>query len=75
MQVGQAAFLRVTEAAVVLGMSRSATYQMANVWLDTGGRAGLPAVRVGRRILIPRRAIDRLAAIGTEDGRTPDLAS
>jgi excisionase family DNA binding protein len=68
------AFLRVREAAVILGISNSATYEMANAWLATDGRAGLPAVRMGRRILIPRAAIDRLAAVGSEDGHGPGLA-
>jgi excisionase family DNA binding protein len=53
------AFLRVRDAAVVLGISRSAAYELANVWLATDGQAGLPAVRLGRTILIPRTAIDR----------------
>ena len=67
MKTGESAFLRVREAAVILGISNSATYEMANVWLATEGRAGLPAVRMGRCILIPRAAIDRLAAVGSED--------
>jgi excisionase family DNA binding protein len=50
--------LRVREAAVVLGISNSAAYELANAWLATDGRTGLPAVRMGRRILIPRAAID-----------------
>ena len=68
MRAGEAAFLRVREAALVLGISNSAAYELANAWLETDGRAGLPAVRMGRRILIPRAAIDRLAAIGSENG-------
>jgi excisionase family DNA binding protein len=67
MRTGESAFLRVREAAVILGISRSATYELANAWLATDGRAGLPAVRMGRSILIPRTAIDRLAAVGGED--------
>lgn len=54
---------------MILGISNSATYELANAWLATEGRAGLPAVRMGRCILIPRAAIDRLAAIGS-DGLT-----
>jgi len=52
---------------VILGISTSATYEMANAWLATDGQAGLPAVRMGRCILIPRAAIDRLAPVGSED--------
>jgi excisionase family DNA binding protein len=66
-RTGESAFLRVREAAVILGISRSATYELANAWLATDGRTGLPAVRMGRSILIPRTAIDRLAAVGGED--------
>ena len=58
-RTGEAAFLRVREAALVLGISNSAAYELANVWLATDGRTGLPAVRMGRRILIPRAAIDQ----------------
>ncbi len=47
------AFVRVAEAAVILGISRSAAYELANSWLATRGQAGLPAVRMGRCILVP----------------------
>jgi excisionase family DNA binding protein len=67
MKTGESAFLRVREAAMILGISNSATYELANAWLATEGRAGLPAVRMGRCILIPRAAIDRLAAVGSEE--------
>ncbi len=74
MKSGESAFLRVREAAVILGISRSATYELANAWLATDGRSGLPAVRMGRSILIPRTAIDRLAAVGGEDRNQIGLA-
>jgi excisionase family DNA binding protein len=74
LKTGESAFLRVREAAVILGISNSATYEMANAWLATDSRAGLPAVRTGRCILIPRAAIDRLAAVGSEDRQGPGLA-
>jgi Helix-turn-helix domain len=53
---GERAFLRVREAAPMLGISASAAYVLANIWLDSGGQTGLPAVRLGRSILIPRAA-------------------
>ena len=65
---GERAFLRVREAAPMLGISVSAAYGLANAWLDSGGQGGLPAVRLGRSILIPRAAIDRLAAVGSQLG-------
>ena len=60
------AFVRVGEAAMILGISKSAAHELANSWLATEGRAGLPAVRMGRCILVPRAALDRLAAVGSD---------
>jgi excisionase family DNA binding protein len=75
MRNGEAPLLRVREAAPLLGISISALYQLANAWLDTGGQAGMPAVRLGRRILIPRAAIDRLAAVGSDNGHNVEIGS
>jgi excisionase family DNA binding protein len=71
-RTGETAFL-LREAAEVLGISNSAAYELANAWLATDGQTGLPAVRMGRRILIPRSAIDRLAAVGTDTGEVVNL--
>ena len=54
-------FLRVEEAARELRIGRTAAYELARRWLVTGGREGLPAVRLGRSIRIPAVALDRLA--------------
>ncbi len=67
MKSGERAFVRVPEAAMILGISKSAAYELANAWLATEGQAGLPAVRMGRCILVPRAALERLAAIGSEE--------
>jgi excisionase family DNA binding protein len=45
--------LSVDEAAQVLGISRGLTYELVR-------RGKLPAVRLGRRIVIPRHALDTL---------------
>ncbi len=58
------AFLRVDEAAKILRISRSAAYEMANAWFATNGETGLPAVRLGRSIRIPRTAVERLLDVG-----------
>lgn len=71
MKTGESAFVRVRDAARMLGISNSAAYEQANAWLATDGRSGLPAVRLGRSILIPRAALDRLAAVGSDD--RPDI--
>jgi excisionase family DNA binding protein len=55
------AFLRVEEAAQVLRISRTSAYELARRWLESGGRDGLPAVRLGRSIRIPASALERLA--------------
>ena len=66
MQSTKSAFLRVREAVPILGISASALYELANSWLASGGRRGVPAVRLGRSIRIPRAAIERMAAVGSE---------
>jgi excisionase family DNA binding protein len=54
-------FLRVEEAAQMLRISRTVAYALARRWLETDGRDGLPAVRIGRSIRIPRVALERMA--------------
>ena len=62
--------LRVDEAAAVLRISRSRAYEEVNVFLHTGGGAGLPSIRIGS-LRVPKRAL--LAWI---DGKldSPDAA-
>lgn len=61
----QPSFYRIEEAARILRISRSATYELANAWLATGGRVGLPVVRLGRTMRVPRTAIERFLEIGS----------
>lgn len=61
-------FLRIEEAARILRISRSAAYELANAWLATDGQTGLPAVRLGRSMRVPRAAIERLLAVGAAPG-------
>lgn len=46
-------FLTVEEAARVLRIGRTAAYQQANRWLATGTE-GLPVIRVGGSLRVPR---------------------
>ena len=47
----------VEEAAALLGISRNLAYELV-------GRKELPSLRLGRRVLVPRRALDRLLNVG-----------
>jgi excisionase family DNA binding protein len=54
-------FLRVEEAARVLRISRTSAYTLTRRFLETDGREGLPAVRVGRSVRVPAAALEQLA--------------
>lgn len=60
--------LTVAEAAEVLRISRTTAYKLVEMHRTTGGRAGLPHVRLGGRVLV--RRVD-LALI---TGAPPDAA-
>jgi len=55
--------MTVEEAAVVLGISRATAY-------DAVSRGEIPCIRIGRRILIPKVALERLLD-GAGDGAQP----
>jgi len=50
--------LTVEEAARVLRIGRTAAYQQAHLWLDTG-RQGLPVMRVGGCLRVPRAQFEQ----------------
>jgi excisionase family DNA binding protein len=52
----------VDQAARMLGIGRSAAYDAA-----TSGQ--IPAVRIGRRILIPRTALDRMLELRAPESK------
>ena len=56
-------FISVKEAARRLGIGRNTAYLRA-------ADGSLPAYRIGRRLLIPRAAIDRMAAGTVPPGKT-----
>lgn len=45
--------ITVKEAAVALNISRGLAYQAAR-------DGGIPTIRIGRRLLVPRRALEKL---------------
>lgn len=52
--------LTVEEAARILWIGRTKTYELARRWLKTGGAEGLPAVRVGHQLRVRRCGVEEL---------------
>ncbi len=50
-------FLTVGQAAKVLQLGRSKTYELTVEWERSGNQAGLPFVRFGHQKRIPRAAL------------------
>ena len=46
--------LTVEEAAAILRISRTSAYQMTLRWRRSSGATGLPVVRIGRLLRVPR---------------------
>lgn len=55
----------VEEAAELLGIGRGLAYELAR-------RGELPALRLGRRFVIPKQALERLLSSTTRDGAGDD---
>jgi hypothetical protein len=53
-------FLRVDEAARVLCIGRTTAYALASEFLDTNGASGLPVVRLGKQLRVPRRRLEAM---------------
>lgn len=60
MKVEEPTVLTVEEAARVLRIGRSAAYELAQRFITSGGKEGLPVVRLGRCLRVPRHALERL---------------
>jgi len=56
--------LTIGEAAQVLRVSRTTAYKLAEEWRATGGKAGLPTVKLGGRLLV--RRVDLAAIVGLD---------
>ena len=54
------AVLSVGEAAAFLRIGRTAAYELARRYEATAGREGLPVVRLGRSLRVPRAGLARL---------------
>lgn len=62
--VPSAPLLTVEEAAGVLRIGRSLAYQLARQYDATGGVSGLPVIRLGGCLRVPRWALVELALTG-----------
>lgn len=62
--VASAPLLTVGEAAGVLRIGRSLAYQLAGEYATTGGVSGLPVIRLGGCLRVPRWALLELALTG-----------
>lgn len=56
--------LTVGEAAVVLRISRTSAYKLAEEWRCSDGSSGLPTVRLGGRVLV--RRVDLASIVGLD---------
>ena len=53
--------LTVDEAAAVLRISRASAYEAARIWRANRSE-GLPVIVLGRRLLVPRAALEAMLA-------------
>ena len=63
-------FLRIEDAARILDISRSTAYEQTALWLHTGGLEGLPVIRIGRCLRVPRPALLAMLGSTAEGGLT-----
>ena len=52
-------FLTVEEAGAVLRFSRGKSYELAREFLATGGASGMPVLRLGRQLRVPRALFEQ----------------
>jgi hypothetical protein len=57
--------LRIEEAARFLRIGRSLAYKLAHEYLASGGTSGLPVLRFGTCLRVPRWALTELITTGT----------
>ncbi|MCH7583290.1 MAG: helix-turn-helix domain-containing protein [Acidobacteria bacterium] len=60
------ATLTITEAAELLGISRNSAYEAAR----SGNLAGVPVLRVGRRLLVPAAPLRALLGLTLDKDHT-----
>ncbi len=56
--------LKVEEAATLLRIGRSKAYEMTTLYVASGGTAGLPVLRLGDLLRVPRFALREYVTTG-----------
>lgn len=54
-------YLTIPEAAKLLRIGRTLAYRLARRYLETGGAEGIPVIKVGRLLRVPRTLLVELA--------------
>ena len=52
-------FLTVEQAAEILRIGRTVAYELARRYLATDGAEGLPVIRIGKQLRVPRAHLER----------------
>lgn len=65
--------LTIQEAAQVLRISRGAAYALARRWRETGGREGIPCLKLGRTLRVPKDALHEMLAHAASTGSAEDV--
>jgi hypothetical protein len=58
--------MTVDQVAELYVISRASAYQAVNEFIASGGASGIPALRVGRRIIVPTAAVLRQLRLDPE---------
>lgn len=68
-------FLTILEAAKVLRVGRTAAYELATRYEATGGAEGLPVIRMGRQLRVPRARLEEMAGGALTDIAEPVVSA
>lgn len=71
MSAGLPPFLTVAQVQDLLQVGRGSVYRQIDLYFSTGGAEGIPAVRVGRLIRVPRQALIAQMTADPAAGLTP----
>ncbi|MGH9247684.1 MAG: hypothetical protein ACRD29_25910 [Acidimicrobiales bacterium] len=63
------AILTIEETAKVLRTGRGAAYALANEYLDSGGKTGLPVKRLGRNLRVTKTNLRRYLDLDEASGQ------